>query len=116
MNDRRVLRIIDGLLTPEECERFIRVLDNEDLTLVERGDLATYERNIWIGRLERVAVDAADAEPVVGGLERLEGHHEPAELGGMMEFEVDDAATQMLVRKRQRGRRVHTVKLAAGIV
>lgn len=48
MNNDRFLKIIDGLLTPEECERFIRVLDNEDLTLVERGDLATYERNIWI--------------------------------------------------------------------
>lgn len=48
MNDGRVLRIIDGLLTPEECERFIRVLDNEDLVLVDRGDLATYQRGLWI--------------------------------------------------------------------
>lgn len=48
MNDGRVLRIIDGLLTPEECERFIRVLDNEDLILVDRGDLATYQRGLWI--------------------------------------------------------------------
>ena len=41
-------QIIDRLLTPEECERFIRVLDNEDLVLVDRGDLATYQRGLWI--------------------------------------------------------------------
>jgi len=48
MNNDRFLKIIDGLLTPEECERFIRVLDNEDLVLVDRGDLATYQRGLWI--------------------------------------------------------------------
>lgn len=48
MNNDRFLKIIDGLLTPEECERFIRVLDNEDLILVDRGDLATYQRGLWI--------------------------------------------------------------------
>jgi hypothetical protein len=48
MNNDRFLKLIDELLTPEECERFIRLLDNEDLTLVDRGDLATYQRGLWI--------------------------------------------------------------------
>jgi hypothetical protein len=30
------------------CDKFIQLLDNDELILVKRDDLATYERNVWI--------------------------------------------------------------------
>ena len=44
----RFLRLVDSLLTSEECQHFITLLDTSELSLVERGDMATYERNVWI--------------------------------------------------------------------
>ena len=44
----RFLHILDHLLSHEECAHFIQLLDTNELTLVERGDMASYERNVWI--------------------------------------------------------------------
>lgn len=46
--EHRFIKIVDSLLSPTVCDKFIQLLDNDELILVERGDMATYERNVWI--------------------------------------------------------------------
>lgn len=48
MTQTRFLKIVDYLLTTKECKRIIQLLDKEDLEIVDRGELASYSRNIWI--------------------------------------------------------------------
>jgi hypothetical protein len=45
--DGRFINVIDGLLTPNECADFIKLLNNDELEDVKRGDMASYQRNIW---------------------------------------------------------------------
>ena len=75
--DGRWMTLMDGILTAEECQQFIVLLDKpEELQAVDRG-FAHYDRNIlvsaeWAGRIyERIkGVLPAD---IVGGLKESAG-------------------------------------------
>ena len=46
--EEQFIKIVDSLLPPTVCDKLIQLFDNDELILVERGTMATYERNIWI--------------------------------------------------------------------